>query len=68
MRAPGVDGCELSARSRSSGCRIGSLLTPVRARWPRGRPPPTLRGGPGGGAAAAGGGAFGSRGGGGWYS
>src|SRR5262249_25682659 len=33
----------LRARSVSSGCFIGSVLTPVGVRTPRGLPPPTAR-------------------------
>ena len=43
-RGPGVVGSVLSARSLSSGWRIESVLTPVRVRVPRGRPPPTAAG------------------------
>ena len=43
-RGPGVVGSVLSARSLSSGWRIESVLTPVRVRVPRGRPPPTAVG------------------------
>lgn len=52
-RSPGVDGCELRARSFSSGCAMESLLTPVRVRMPRARPPPAATGGPERRAAAA---------------
>jgi hypothetical protein len=34
-RGPSVAGCELRARSFSSGCAAGSLFTPVRAAVPK---------------------------------
>src|SRR5262245_41477965 len=43
-RGPGVVGSSLSFRRASFGCFKGSVLTLVRLRTPRGRPPPSIRG------------------------
>ena len=39
-RGPGVAACMFNSRNVTSGCIIGSVFTPVRARIPRKRPPP----------------------------